>query len=80
MNEPEHTVELAIPTGALVRAIGQLAIHYPLVSHADAWRTLTAELSQRELRLGPDRPIVLARQHYDALPFDVKIALRETKP
>jgi len=38
-------VELTIPTAALVRAIGQLAIHFPLISHAEAWRVLTAELA-----------------------------------
>ena len=78
MDEPEPTVELTIPTAALVNAIGQLAIHYPSVSHAEAWRTLMAELAQREIRLVPARPIVLARRHYDALPFDVKVVLRAT--
>jgi extradiol dioxygenase family protein len=77
--QPEPTVDLFVRTSALVSAIGQLAIHYPLVFHADAWRALTAELAQREIAYGADRPIVLARQHYDSLPFDVKVALRGTK-
>src|SRR5262245_3085289 len=58
---------------ALLNAIGQLTIHYPLVFHAESWRTLTAELAQREIGLAPARPIMLARRHYDALPFDVKV-------
>ena len=78
MDEPEPTVELTVPTATLVNAVGQLAIHYPLVSHADAWRTLMAELAQREIGLAPSRPIVLACRHYDALPFDVKVVLRAT--
>jgi hypothetical protein len=61
-----------------VNAIGQLAIHHPLVLHAEIWWTLTAELAQREIGLAPARPIVLARRHYDALPFDVKAVLRGT--
>jgi hypothetical protein len=82
MNEtqPEPIVDLIVPTAALVNAIGQLAIHYPLVFHADAWRTLTAELARREIAHASDQPIVLSRQHYDALPFDVNVALRGTKP
>ena len=77
--QPEPNVELTVRTAALVSAIGQLAIHYPLVSHADAWRALTAELAHREIGLASDRPIVLSRQHYDALPFDVKVLLQGTK-
>jgi hypothetical protein len=80
MNEPEPTVELIVRTPALVNAIGQLAIHYPLVFHAGAWRALTAELAHREIGQAADRPIVLPRQDYEALPFDVKVVLRGTKP
>ena len=75
MDEPEPTVELTVLTPALLNAIGQLAIHYPAVFHAEAWRMLMAELAQREIRLAPAQPIVLARRHYNALPFDVKVAL-----
>jgi len=78
--QPEPNVELTVRTAALVSAIGQLAIHYPLVSHAGAWRALTAELAHREIGYAADRPIVFSRQHYEALPFDVKVALRGTKP
>jgi hypothetical protein len=73
-------VELIVRTAALVKAIGQLAIYYPLVFHAEAWRALMAELAQREIGLGSDQRIVLPRHHYDSLPFDVKVALRGTKP
>jgi len=37
------------PRGGLVRAIGQLAIHFPQRLHLEAWRVMTLELSKREL-------------------------------
>ena len=61
MDEPEPTVELTVPTAALVNAIGQLAIHHPLVLYAEIWWTLTAELAQREIGLASAYRWVQAR-------------------
>lgn len=69
------SVELAVTTAALLKAIGLLAIHFPEKFHLEAWRALTAECAQREVGLSA-RPIVLARQYFDDLPPDVKAALR----
>ena len=62
--EPDPTVELIVTTADLVRAIGQLAIHFPQRLHVEAWRVMTAELLKRELGV-PAKPIVLAQRSYD---------------
>jgi len=69
------SIELAVTTPALLKAIGLLAIHFPEKFHLEAWRALTAESAQREVGL-PARPIVLARQRFAELPFDVQAVLR----
>jgi hypothetical protein len=70
------SVELTITTAALLKAIALLAIHFPEKFHLEAWHALTVECNQRQAG-HPARPIVLARQRFDELPPDVKVAMRE---
>ncbi len=72
------SVELTITIAALENAVGLLAIHFPEKFHSEAWRALTAECDRREAGL-PARPIMLARQHFDDLPPNVKAVLRGEK-
>ena len=75
----QAAVERTVTTPDLLNAIGLLAIQFPEGFHLEAWRALTAETSKRELGV-PAKAITLARRDYDHLPFEVKAALRGTKP